>query len=581
MADRPTFEIGLTMAGAVSAGAYTAGVIDFLFEALDAIEDVRAGRSTAHLTAGLSGEKPVIDPPHNVQLRAMSGTSAGSMVTAIVATILGTRVPPVTAARTATQSGATANPLYDAWVEEVHYDKLLSTGDLSEGKHVFSALNAEPLEGIVKSTLRYAEKSDYLRRYVADPVQIFFCVGNLRGVRYSLDLNTGGDVPTEYQMSMHADWVGFEWSKAMNAQAGAMRLAPNAARDNWTKLGDTALASGAFPIGLSARTLVRDFADYEKRKWFNAYTGGSEEFPPLDKRADFKDGQYAFVNADGGIFNNEPLELCRVALSGSKEERNPREPDKAKRAVILIDPFPNLFELEEPFKTEPHRELLSVAQKLFGAMISQARFKVEELALAKAPNVASRYAIMPSRYEDNRRQPHAIACGSLGGFGGFLSKAFRHHDFMLGRRNCQKFLADHFALPAGKAVDKLNPLFEKWPDESREKFKIGGGDEPGYRFAGVLHLPIVPLLGKLASPDYTTMPPWPEAPHDLTRADLEQKVIARGEALKDSLIAQYEPGFALRMGIAGYWKLKKRKWVDQFVLQKVGDALGERGIRLS
>jgi hypothetical protein len=28
--NRPSFEIGLTLAGAVSAGAYTAGVIDFV-----------------------------------------------------------------------------------------------------------------------------------------------------------------------------------------------------------------------------------------------------------------------------------------------------------------------------------------------------------------------------------------------------------------------------------------------------------------------------------------------------------------------------------------------------------------------
>ena len=33
-----TFEIGLVMGGAVSAGAYTAGVLDFLFETLDAWE---------------------------------------------------------------------------------------------------------------------------------------------------------------------------------------------------------------------------------------------------------------------------------------------------------------------------------------------------------------------------------------------------------------------------------------------------------------------------------------------------------------------------------------------------------------
>jgi len=37
------FQIGLTMSGAISAGAYTAGVIDFLAEALDAWEDARSG----------------------------------------------------------------------------------------------------------------------------------------------------------------------------------------------------------------------------------------------------------------------------------------------------------------------------------------------------------------------------------------------------------------------------------------------------------------------------------------------------------------------------------------------------------
>lgn len=39
-----TFELGLCMAGAVSAGAYTAGVLDLLIEALDAFEAEKARR---------------------------------------------------------------------------------------------------------------------------------------------------------------------------------------------------------------------------------------------------------------------------------------------------------------------------------------------------------------------------------------------------------------------------------------------------------------------------------------------------------------------------------------------------------
>ena len=40
MADKE-FELGLVMAGAISAGAYTAGVMDFLFEALDEYDALR------------------------------------------------------------------------------------------------------------------------------------------------------------------------------------------------------------------------------------------------------------------------------------------------------------------------------------------------------------------------------------------------------------------------------------------------------------------------------------------------------------------------------------------------------------
>ena len=40
-----TFEIGLVMAGAVSAGAYTAGVVDFLIEALDTWDQARTAQT--------------------------------------------------------------------------------------------------------------------------------------------------------------------------------------------------------------------------------------------------------------------------------------------------------------------------------------------------------------------------------------------------------------------------------------------------------------------------------------------------------------------------------------------------------
>src|SRR5262250_451740 len=75
-----TFEIGLVMAGAISAGAYTAGVIDFLLQALDEWEKAR--------TTGTA-------PPHQVKLKVMTGASAGGMTAAITTAALCGDITPV------------------------------------------------------------------------------------------------------------------------------------------------------------------------------------------------------------------------------------------------------------------------------------------------------------------------------------------------------------------------------------------------------------------------------------------------------------------------------------------------------
>jgi hypothetical protein len=49
-------------------------------------------------------------------------------------------------------------------------------------------------------------------------------------------------------------------------------------------------------------------------------------------------------------------------------------------------------------------------------------------------------------------QRYTIACGLLGGFGGFLAEDFRALDFQLGRRNCQEFLRSTFGLPASNKI---------------------------------------------------------------------------------------------------------------------------------
>src|SRR5215216_3283505 len=70
MSNKKTFEVGLVMAGAVSAGAYTAGVMDYLLLALD---EWYAAKTTS----------PSTTPDHNICIKVMTGASAGGMTTAI------------------------------------------------------------------------------------------------------------------------------------------------------------------------------------------------------------------------------------------------------------------------------------------------------------------------------------------------------------------------------------------------------------------------------------------------------------------------------------------------------------------
>jgi len=92
----------------------------------------------------------------------------------------------------------------------------------------------------------------------------------------------------------------------------------------------------------------------------------------------------------------------------------------------------------------------------------------------------------------------ALACGALGGFSGFLSEKFRSHDYLLGRRNCQEFLRSHFRVPA-----TTSPLFSV----VNPSLKSPGspGLAPG---SGPPSLPIIPLVGELATPE--RLPDWPK-----------------------------------------------------------------------
>jgi hypothetical protein len=93
---------------------------------------------------------------------------------------------------------------------------------------------------------------------------------------------------------------------------------------------------------------------------------------------------------------------------------------------------------------QPASDIVSIFSALLPALIDQARFKPSEIILAANPKHGSRYLIGPSRVtSDGKEQRYGIASGLLGGFGGFVARSFRDHDFQLGPPQLPTFSADN------------------------------------------------------------------------------------------------------------------------------------------
>lgn len=431
----PAFRLGLTLAGAVSAGAYSAGVLDFLREAMDAWEQAKAANGKDSRGNSV--------PMHKVQIQAISGTSAGAMCAAMFVGAL--RNQPAT----------TPSALYKAWVEQIDIEPMLDDADLVTASGVKSLLNCRVLDDIAQQVLPSRNPEFSLPPWVAPNAELFLCTTSLRGIPYNINAYPGGENP--YSMALHAGVMKYRLLSDGMPQSqpiDAIPLSADAPEANWENLRNAALASGAFPIALQARVTDTPLYSILNRRWeVPSETGRrlqhKDEFTPAitDPSVNF-----AAVCVDGGAINNEPVEHVRLALSltpnpgpgpGWSINRLDRDLKKAKAATILIDPFPDVQTFKE--KYEARLDLWSVVKDLLPTIMNQLRFKADELILAESTGVGSRYLISPKRQilENGKGQPN-LACGALGGFIGFIDRAFRHHDYQLGRLNCQRFLARHF-----------------------------------------------------------------------------------------------------------------------------------------
>jgi len=523
------FHIALNMAGAVSAGAYTAGVLDFLIEALDAWYAKKAkqrqqfGDDTRSWTI----------PGHDVVLDAMSGASAGGMCSAIGSVALRERFDHVHAP--VSGRGIAVNRLYRSWVETIDILPLLGKADLPGGKGpVHSILDSTPIAKIAGTALKPDPAQALNREWVAEKLAVILTLTNLRGVPYSIDEANAGSF--EERMDYHADRIQFSVANDGAADTDSIYGLnySDAAHPNWQLLATAAMATGAFPVMLATRVLERRRADYEKRLWNIA---GQE---PTEIRPAWDDGVVpaAFQNAyvDGGVTDNDPFELARqyVAAAAGNDGQNPRSAQSANAAVISVAPFPGDENFQTSYDAAAQTELGKVVGSLIGVLVNQSRFQGENLLLTKDPDVYSRFDISPS--DDTNGDKPALLCGALGAFGGFVERKFRDHDYQLGRRNCQRFLQKVFVLPEDNTTIQ--------PGETKTPEALDAVRQFGFQEDGRYWYPIIPLMPSVAA----EIPAPNRADFFTTEARLQQVA----QAAEDRLKAVLE-GFASSPGSKHAW----------------------------
>jgi hypothetical protein len=482
MENKNAFKLCITMAGAVSAGAYTAGVLDYLIETLDLWEQAKAKNKA------LATTDPMYDhsvPMHEVEIDVLSGSSAGGISGTLA--MLAFADKNFKSYNKNNKNGEN-NIFYKSWVDMADdansdtLEKLLSDDDLKAHKEVKSLLNTKPIEVIADKAIRILDQRK-IPAYVSDSLDLILTTTNLRGLNFLVDFDnssTGkskGTVITNHGGFLRYKLMNEKYKLGIPDKADELYYVLDISIPRHLEyLKGATLSTAAFPIGLESREL-RISAEYLKRypKYLFKSPKGITALPP--------DGAiYTFNSVDGGVINNEPYGIGLKVLREKHDEHCKTE----KYAVIMIDPFPN----KDHDIEQTGSGIMDIVGGLFKSLRNQVMFNQDGILDALDTSDRTKFLIEPLRKVEVNgqwvRPKSDLASGSVGGFAGFLNKDLRKHDFQLGRKNCQTFLRYHFAIPEVQVSNRLGiPINSAF--RQRYEFSVPPKDPNGEKF-----FPIIP-----------------------------------------------------------------------------------------
>lgn len=482
----PTFSLGLTMAGAVSAGCYTAGAMDYLFEMLELWEQAKAKKIPGINQNEVPGHKVVID--------AMGGASAGGMVTIMSAIYaLEGEVNPVREVSKDPQERF--NILYDSWVylddgNGHTFEQLWDTDDLDGEQKLISLFNSKFIDSIAAKAFTFdgerniGDQLFHMRPYVSKSLEMLLSHSMLRGIPLEVDFNSAIDPnhDSKHTTYEHLMISHFKFSvQDKDFPEGYLQLNPYD-KDTAEYMKSSTISTGAFPLGLKYRSLNYLNKTYYKNviKRIVYAEFGNEKLDEADL-IDLKSlpEDFKTLVVDGGAINNEPysevLSILRFRNAPPKVDvcannPQPEAPQFKNYGLVMIDPFPDRA-VKDARYTEAD-DLLGVIPNILGMLQNQSKVKRREMISDFKGEY--RGEIYPRKKGvDGKLEEYPIACGSFFAFGGFLDINFRKHDFFLGRDNARNFYRYFFSLPYYEGQpEKNHPIHRNWSYEARERFKI-------------------------------------------------------------------------------------------------------------
>lgn len=464
--------LGICLAGAVSAGAYTAGVMDYLFETLERweIEKIKI-RKRIEDNKELSDKEKKI-PLHDVSIEILSGASAGGMTAAILGYSFcdGTYYNKLNNQPSHFNYNIPENykdfsfeksKLYRSWVDMVDdesnkvttLDRLLDVSDIEKEKvsllNMKSLLNSSPIDQLAFAAIPQGEIFVFSPpSYVSDSLNILMSVTDIEGIPIDIRFtNINQNNPTKNVLKMHSGFLRYVFETNTHINLNCDFPEDTLTTINKKNLAYAAMATGAFPFGLINRKIV------VSNKLFKNFENNLRNNYKMNVSLNLNQQDYNFIAVDGGAINNEPLGTTVRLMTSKIKNYYPDE----KAYYILVDPFPNITNAQ---KTSPKRDISiytikDLAFNLVKVFRNQSMFRQEDLLNALEMD-EHRFLIYPSK-----RGFYFLASGLIGGFSGFFKKAFRQHDYQLGRKNCQTFLRYYFGNKISEIEKETNTKFSQ------------------------------------------------------------------------------------------------------------------------